>query len=297
MYRDFLYLDIDRVQSIIAQLEKGLLEQVLEGKKSALDGKASITAGVLATFLPMGVEGDIHRQHEVQATKVLHDYAFNVAIEALERENLSLEIQEDWERDNLLLPDGTFILGQGSLSIIDYGLLKELGKNEGVLSALFKNKPGSNVKKSGVSKTQISPQRMDQSLKNFIAFIDGFMGDVIHVRLSCSNSIILIGPVNREYLRERIRDLIFKYGGKPREGWKMLAQINQVTMPFNKLASLSEMSSNIPNFSEMDIQTLSDILNPIIQVLNVFQEAIASVSYPAISVTPIALYRELENVN
>ena len=43
MYRDFLYLDTDRLQSIIAQLEKGVLEQILEGKTKTLEGKASVS--------------------------------------------------------------------------------------------------------------------------------------------------------------------------------------------------------------------------------------------------------------
>jgi hypothetical protein len=72
-----------------------------------------------------------------------------------------------------------------------------------------------------------------------------------------SDSIIFVGPVLRDNFRERTRDLIFKYGGKPREGWNILAQVNQVTTPFNKLASLMELTANLPNLSEMDIQSLT----------------------------------------
>jgi hypothetical protein len=297
MYRDFLYLDIERVQSIIAQLEKGLLERVLEGKISDLEGKASITAGVLASFLPVGIEGGIHRQHEVQATKVLHDYVFNVALDALIRENLCLEIRGDYERDDLLLPDGTFILAQGSLSVIDFGLLKGLAENEGFLNSVFKTKSEPTNRQRGGAKPQGGRSKKAKPLKELWALVDAFMGDAVHIQLSYSDSIIFVGPVLRDNFRERTRDLIFKYGGKPREGWNILAQVNQVTTPFNKLASLMELTANLPNLSEMDIQSLTDVLNPVIEVLNVFQEAIASVSYPAISITPIALYRELNRVS
>jgi hypothetical protein len=297
MYRDFLYLDIERIQSIIAQLEKGLLEQVIEGKTSNLEGKASVTAGVLASLLPVGVEGGVNRQYEIQATKVLHDYAFNIALDDLKKEQLCLELQENLERDNLLLPDGTFILAQGSLSVTDFGLLKGLAENERFLNSIFDKNPVPINPKSGQAKQQKYKRKGEQPIKQMWTLVDCFMGDAIHVKLSYSESILLVGPVLREYLRERTRDLIFKYGGKPRDGWKMLAQINQVTTQFNKLTALLEMTANLPNLSEMNIQGLTDVVNPIIDVINVFQEAIASVSYPAISVTPIAIYRELENVS
>jgi hypothetical protein len=296
MYRDFLYLDIERVQSIVAQLEKGLLEKVLEGRTGELEGKASVAAGVLASFLPFGIEGGIHRQHEVQATKVLHDYAFTVALDALNRESLYLEVGDDWNRENLLLPDGTFVLARGRLSIIDYGLLKGLADNASTLEVLFRSKQSSTYQKGQAGQKQKSTGKSTRALKDMWALVDAFMGDAIHIRLSCSDQLLLVGPVLREYLRERTRDLIFKYGGKPREGWSLLAQINQVTEPFNKLASLAQLTTNLSGPSDLGPLTLTDMLNPVIEVLNVFQEALASVSYPAISITPIALYRELDSV-
>ena len=38
MYRDFIYLDTDRLQSIIAPLQEGLLDQVIEGKIEEYSG-------------------------------------------------------------------------------------------------------------------------------------------------------------------------------------------------------------------------------------------------------------------
>lgn len=296
MYRDFLYLDIERVQSIIAQLEKGLLEKVLEGRTSELEGKASVAAGILTSFLPVGVEGGVHRQHEVQTAKVLHDYAFTVALDALNRDNLYLEVENDWKRENFLLPDGTFILAQGKLSIIDYGLLQGLAENASTLDVLFSSRQSSTSQQGRGGHTQKAMSKNTRNLKDTWALVEAFMGDAIHIKLSCFDQILLVGPVLREYLRERTRDMIFKYGGEPREGWSLLAQINQVTEPFNKLASIAQLTTNLASPSDQGHLTLTDILNPIIEVLNVVQEAVASVSYPAISVTPIALYRELDSV-
>jgi hypothetical protein len=43
MFRDFVYLDLDRVQSILAQLEQGLLTGLMESKGRELGGSASIS--------------------------------------------------------------------------------------------------------------------------------------------------------------------------------------------------------------------------------------------------------------
>jgi hypothetical protein len=136
MYRDFMYLDTDRIQSIIAQLEKGVLAHVLEGKTKELQGKASIAAGILASFLPVGIEGYATRKTEVQQSKVLHDYAFAVALEALDKNGLFFEIT-DPDRSQLPQTNTAFILVRGSASLLDYGLLKHLAENETMLNSLF----------------------------------------------------------------------------------------------------------------------------------------------------------------
>jgi hypothetical protein len=124
--------------------------------------------------------------------------------------------------------------------------------------------------------------------------MDTFMGDSIQVRLKYSNTISFAGLLSPQFLREKTNDFIFKYGGKPQDKWVMLAQISQVTEPSNKLNAL--IQTDFPKLNQQDFSTFTDFLNPVIDVLNMFQEAIASVSYPDISVTPIALYRELESL-
>ena len=42
MFRDFIYLDTERIQSIISQLQEGLLTQIMSGKTSELSGTAKL---------------------------------------------------------------------------------------------------------------------------------------------------------------------------------------------------------------------------------------------------------------
>jgi hypothetical protein len=292
MFRDFIYLDTERVQSIIAQLEKGVLDKVMEGKGNELEGKAGAAAGVLASFLPIGLGGSFSKKHDIQTSKVLHDYAFTVALEALNRDSLILEV-ENWERNEITLPDSAFVLARGSLSILDYGLLKGLAENEKVIgkltSASTKSQPRPAQAKDGNR-----PQT--DVFKQMWTLADAFMGDTVQVRLRFSDDIFFVGPISREFLRENIRDVILKYGGKPREGWVMLAQIAQVTSPHDQINAMLNLNQSLVRFDPNNIHSLADFFNPVVEVLNVFQEMMASISYPAISVTPIAIYRELESL-
>jgi hypothetical protein len=292
MFRDFIYLDTERVQSIIAQLEKGVLDKVMEGKGSELEGKAGAAAGVLASFLPIGLGGSFSKKHDIQTSKVLHDYAFTVALEALDRESLMLEV-ENWERKEIPLPDSAFVLVRGSLSILDYVLLKGLAENEKIIGKLTS---ASNKSQPRPPQARTGNKPQTDVFKQMWTFADAFMGDTVQVRLRFSDDIIFAGPISREFLRENIRDLILKYGGKPKQGWAMLAQIAQVTYPTDQISSMIDLNQSMGKFDPSNLHSLADFFNPVVEVLNVFQEMMASISYPAISVTPIAIYRELESL-
>ena len=75
MFRDFIYLDIDRVQSIFAQLQQGLLNQVLEGKTEQTTGRAQIALNLLYMMLPVSASGSVEqaRGTSISESKVLHD--------------------------------------------------------------------------------------------------------------------------------------------------------------------------------------------------------------------------------
>ncbi len=119
------------------------------------------------------------------------------------------------------------------------------------------------------------------------------MEDGLQVRLKQSADVLFIGPMSRKFLREEIQSIIFKYGSGPQENWTMLAQISYApTENDNKLAALS----NIKLTNTTNPNTAVDVLSPMIEVLNTLQEAMVSVSYPVIAVTPIAIYRELNSL-
>lgn len=282
MYREFVYMDTDRIQSIIAQLTEGVLTQVITGKAQELTGTAGVAAGVLTRLLPINLEGSAAYKNNVQSSKILHDYAFNIALEALAKNDLLVEVQ-DWDRDEIPLPDSAFVLIRGSASILDYGILRNLAENEGFLDALLgmsqEPQPSADRQQHHSGKTQKSKSKKPSVLQQIRQFIDVFMGDSLQVRMRHSEGLLFVGSLSREFFREETRHFIFKYGGKPQKGWVMLAQVSQVPEPGNKLDGLAMHFREGVTFSQSPFNTATDAFNVVLEAINAMQEAIASVSY------------------
>ena len=137
MYRDFIYLDIDRIQSIISQLQEGLLKDALRGTTLEASGTTGQMANLVSFLLP-SISGK--RQSDIKETKVLHDYAFNLALQSLENESLLLDNVSSIKRelDGILpIPEVAFVLARGSAKIRDYRTLSDMGKHEPIITRLM----------------------------------------------------------------------------------------------------------------------------------------------------------------
>ncbi len=116
MYRDFIYLDTDRVQSIIAQLQEGLLDQVIEGKNEEVSAGTRVTANLLSLLIPFSASASAGYKNatDLRQNKVLHDYAFNVALDSLRDQGFLLE-------DSFgSIPEMGFVLVEGLVRIFGY---------------------------------------------------------------------------------------------------------------------------------------------------------------------------------
>ena len=147
--------------------------------------------------------------------------------------------------------------------------------------------------RSGTNITSGNPTiTLFQQIKEFI---DAFLKDSLHVRVKLDNGTTFIGPMTRQFIREDTHSFIFKYGKEAQEGWTMLAQISSAPMSDNKLKKLQDFVDTLTSV-QAESGTILDMFNPIIEFVYGLQEAVASVSYPSIAVTPIAIYRELNSL-
>lgn len=85
------------------------------------------------------------------------------------------------------------------------------------------------------------------------------------------------------YLREDIRNLIFKYGSNPQGDWVMLAQVSRIPEHSTLLEQVNSFSELFEGIEPNQIGAASDLFNILI-ILNNLQEMMSSVTYPNISV-------------
>jgi hypothetical protein len=286
VFRDFIYLDMERIQSIISQIQEGLLTDIMSGKINEVSGSAKF--GFLQQLIKADIGGK--RSSTTNKSKILHDYSYNIAIQSLQENDLLLDVN-DFDRDEFPIPESAFILVKGNAKILDYQTIMHLADNEKKIDKIFKSKPQGNRQER---------RNNNQSNKNAFSemkdFIETFIGDGVQVSVTNKVGLSFIGNIDREYLREEIKNLIFKYGSKPQGDWVMLAQVSRIPQPnslFEQADSFSDLFGNV-NFSQ--ISAVSDFFNIFIDALNNLQEMMSSVTYPNISVTPIALYREVESM-
>jgi hypothetical protein len=296
MYRDFVYMDSDRIQSIIAQLNEGVLTQIMTGKAKELTGKLGIAASVLSHLLPLNFEGSAAYTSNTQSSKVLHDYAFNIALESLEERDLMVT-DEHLNPSGVFISDVAFILVHGDASIIDYTIARDLMDNKALLE-MFGVNTGTqqNLNRQQRRAGAVVPQDPTAVIFEQIKqIIDAFMKDSLHVRIKLLNGTTFVGPMSRQFLREETHSFIFKYGREAQEGWTMLAQISSAPASDNKLKKLQDFVDTLTSV-QSNASTVVDAFNPVVEFVYGLQEAMASVSYPSIAVTPIAIYRELNSL-
>ena len=276
MYRDFIYLDINRVQSIIAQLQQGLLNEMLKGENKQTTGRMEMAVNLLAMLLPASVSGSVEhsRGSSLNESRVLHDYAFEVARDSLENEGLLIEEDNlDWDE----VPESGFVLMRGSARISDYRTLEKIAANFDKVDKVF----STGKREPGIGKT----------MKEMTTVIDTFYKDAIRVKITNMQGCEFIGPLAREHLREDIRDLIYKYSSAPEGEWVMLADISRVPHPED-----SEEDAILERLEEAEGgSSVSSQMGRAMPMLNAFQELFGSVSYPEVAVSPVAVYREVNS--
>ncbi len=239
--KQFIYLDTDSVNSIIAQKDKGLvLETASEhedtssdahGKKGNLSLNGSASGGIwkfAQAQAELSGTGEIslnkHSQTVLKeiATKTLHDAAFDIAYEQLRNEydmgleNADLgsyvELTQAFEFVDLVYIEGLFSKG----AFIDYLKKSEREKlerqlNESVSSELSRGQQ----RKGGVEAKKEIKRLLDANDKQFddiAELIKAIRQMIPYDRMLVSHDGYLI-PLEDKYFRDNPQTMGFKHGG------------------------------------------------------------------------------------
>lgn len=295
--RDFVYLDVERLKSILAQIEEGYVEATgtTSGSEKKVEGGAEAHVPGLAK---VGGTGQYLWTSEVSETRTLHDHIYNYVEDRLYEEKRIINLQREltpqmWLSDEARTDIGktAFVLVEGAAIVNDYAYMKDFLTNFNKVAAAIGRLPVYDQAKGKPNAKQV----MTQAGKEYQ--IDGDMLkdlDLVLKTFARNDLIVKILPfadhpdaravANLDVpsaLRIRLESLLYRFGSAPRGNWTLFGQIAAVPLsadqPYSYAATLGA-----------DIETA---LQKMFDVLRTFEPLIGSVVYPEIAITPIALYR------
>lgn len=288
VYRDFLYLDQNRVDSIIAQLNRGYIKEMMEGKANEANINTKMAKWLEIIGFPFKLEGGYKHTSNKSVNKVFHDYSYDYALDLLEDNDKLIQVSDLFEEDNYVC-EGCFILVSGEAKLLDYAELKNLSQRGDEIDLMFK---------TGQIRKPSSKYRRTSVFNQIHLLTDVFYPDLLQIKMTVyhdEKSIELIGSLNRSYLRENMKETLFKYGSKLNQNWKMLCQITKIPTKEelrNLIKALDEREKHRIK-PTTNITSINNLMDDLVEVINSLQELMATVTYPNISVSPIAIYREI----
>lgn len=239
--KQFIYLDTDIVNSIIAQKEKGLvLETASEhedtaGKENTKTGSVSLDGSVGGGIWKFaqaqaelsgtgGVELNSHSQTVLKeiATKTLHDAAFDIAYEQIAKEyslkaddadlGSFIELTQAFEFVDLVYIDGLFSEG-GFISFLKKSEKDKQGQLYDASVAEELNR-GQQRKNSGDIKRERQKilDAVDKQYDEIVEIIKAIRQMIPYNRMLVSTDGYLI-PLEDEYFRDNPQTMGFKHGG------------------------------------------------------------------------------------
>jgi hypothetical protein len=297
--RDFIYLDVERLKSILSQIDEGLLEKVDKAAGSSGSGHLSAEANV-PLLAKVGGAGTYVASSQVTETRTLHDHIYNYVEDKLLSAGALFVLNEeltasDWLDDSTRadVSPTAFVLVRGRAVVNDFHYMKSyLGQFNEVAAAIVRLSVADRAKalpeqqrKAFIAEQVAAMQLPKGQQEDLHKVLDAFVRNDLIVRIMPFQDELDARAVcnldNPLALRVPLESLAFRFGSAPRDQWTLFGQTASVPLsgdkPFKFAASLG---------AEID-RSLQSVFN----VLRDFEPLIASVVYPEICVVPIALYR------
>lgn len=296
--RDFIYLDTDRLKSILAQIEQGVINDTTQVKSNNIE--ASVGAeGSFFGLLKSDGNAKYLWENQNTETKALHDYIYNKVEGALVSDDLLITIpgalnQEDINDSGLmsLVDDTSFVLATGKVNINDFAqirlILENFNELDKFVTQVSLQSIPSAVPKSAmksIPKKNQPKKKMDEAKLNGLKLLlDVFYQDRIVIKMlpfaDCPD-FCLVGNLKKHFLRDNISSIIHKYSTAPVSEWTVFAQVASIPP--------KDRSNNGYNTGGTAIEAaLQGMFNSVRELELLAQ----SVVYPEIAITPIAIYRQ-----
>ncbi len=308
--REFFYVDVDRVRSLLAQLQGGVVDAIKSETTNSLEG------GAQAAILGVGGHGGYTRQSRQEESRSQQDLTFVAFEETANEENLITELDATfadpnaWTRGDVhaALTEGQLIRVTCDVQVLDGGLFgerverfkrmaKALVTMTDALPAVNNPKQEAKMLVAAIDKQMGIPSAKIDAISEFV---QAFVGDSISLRaLPCGRENLEYGFSGallgrKEYILEERENLFSRYGNVASR-WTTVMQV--AAIPSHPTLAI-DVSTPMPEVDSLradgDIsragmeRIASDFLG--------LMESIGLVEgprWPSISVTPLGIYRSV----
>jgi hypothetical protein len=296
--RDFMYLDMERVRSIVAQLEGGLIESYTSSTNEGKEGSGEVEGGLLGIVkLAGGIKFLMEKQDT--ETKTLHDHIYNKAEEALLNQETVIRIPGDISASAVAdgtyldsINDTSFVLASGRVAINDFANMRTYLDYFNKMAAFIaycsgvsgEDDENPQDRKNRIKELEQSMKLDKKLIEGFKLTFDLFYKERVAIKLTPYEKypdFRFIGDLNETCLRDKLSSITYKYGSSPVSEWTILGQVASIP---------PEEPHDIPKAMRGAPIPLS--LEGMFDAYRGLEQMAQTVVYPEIAITPIAIYRE-----
>lgn len=297
--RDFIYLDTERLRSFTAQLLGGVPESGTSERGHEVGGAAAAEAG-LWKFVRAQGEVDYRYHRTGTETRSLHHHVYSLFEKALEAEQLLEHVDSSFSYVSwtpVHFKDGSFVKVRGRVRFVDYAQSIAALESFPTLFKAFKAVQLANIKNAtesgGLETDEATTQRrqleaMDKEIKAIPLQHFSTLGQVLYSPGTVRLKVHPDGAPPRCVFagHGRLESLIAGFGAGGVTESPPIAQwiaVGQVSAAMEE-GALSPMSTG--NTTEDAIEAISGGFR---ELANLGSSAV----FPAIALTPLAVYREV----
>jgi hypothetical protein len=284
--RDFIYLDIERVRSFVAQASGGVpTERTGAGQH---EGGGQVSAGGGLPFVAK-IEGqaDYRYVRSSTETRSVQDAIFEEFVTLFHP--LEISSNTPWP-DEHAAPDGQLVLVNGYIKLIDYdSSLEALRAFPKLMTAYSKfsragsSKPGAGpaaITAGGVLKAQADA--LGPMVEGIAKMVGSNLSDFVRVKVVRNierPAEAIVGDGHRDSFRYSSAILTTLYPGGLAAGWHCVGMVHRPT--------------DAPLPAPGAAETMADMLEGLLDQMHGLEAFRQAAQPPAIAITPLAIYRLL----
>lgn len=288
--RDFIYLDVERIRSFVAQGRGGVPTERSDAHEHQAGGQAEASGGI-PLFAKVGGQADYHYVRSATETRSVQDAIFEEFVTACPPREYSDD--PSWSSSTSLLPDGQLISVRGYVKLIDYqASLEALRAFPKILPAFerFSKATSMSTAPSGGKQGFVSNGMPSKSQLDVLApIIDGMsklaganFGEFVRIKVVpdlARPKEAFVGDGHRDYFRYPSTILTTLYPGGLAAGWVCVGIVHRPSGE-SLLASQTQ-------------QTMGDMLEYLLDQMGDLAAFRQAARPPEVALTPLAIYRLL----